>query len=41
MDGSNPSILTKSCHLALSKLGTWQNFDQKKLDKRGENNQAS
>jgi hypothetical protein len=34
MDGLDPSILTKPCHLAISKLGTWQNLDKKTLDKK-------
>jgi hypothetical protein len=34
MDGSDPSILTKPCHLALSKPGTWQISTKKTLDKK-------
>jgi len=30
MNGLDPSILTKPCHLALSKLASWQNFATKK-----------
>jgi len=41
MDGFDPSILTKPCHLALSKLGIWQNFLKKNIIKGGENNQTS
>jgi len=30
MNGLDPTILTKPCRLALSKLATWQNFATKK-----------
>jgi hypothetical protein len=30
MNGLDPSILTKSCRLVLSKLVSWQNFATKK-----------
>jgi hypothetical protein len=31
MDGSNPSILTKPCCLALLELTAWQNFAKKEI----------
>jgi hypothetical protein len=30
MNGLDPSILKKPCHLVLSKLASWQNFATKK-----------